>query len=514
MKGPVVSMPGERKDWVAKAVLLAWMGLTVASASAVRAGNLEPQTSTASSEISASDSGDTELDSETGQGSAAVVSGAAEAATPLPEAKSGRRLVLCLDGTWNSSFDETRTEAGTFVLKPTNVLKLCRSVRTQDDRGGPQISYYLTGVGAVARYPGFSNAIYTFMDRLLGGVWGAGFESNVEAAVTFLAQNYEDGDEVFIFGFSRGAATARGVTQFLSWAGGLPVKDDSYYLPLLFHEFIRVRGDGDAQGWLAAENAKRADEGRAPLSPFNHVPVNYLGVWDTVMALGSRFEATGVKNATGSRSFYVDFQPAKDVQSTRQALAIDERRNDFRPEIWRSARPGQKMLQRWFPGVHSNVGGGYRHDGLANGAMRWLVDGAEESGLALDVSFLRFYRPYPQDTLYNSYTWGARLIDTLRFRGNAGIRDISGHPPEAKLSIDSSVALRMISDSQATEADGELRYPNMEGEAYRPDNMLEFLACDPSAVPLMNELSGSLRTEEQRTRLAELVREQRGERCP
>ncbi|MEE4279433.1 MAG: DUF2235 domain-containing protein [Halieaceae bacterium] len=429
------------------------------------------------------------------------------------ETVSSRRLVLCLDGTWNSDFDETRTETGSYVLKPTNVLKLCRSVEASGQGGVPQIAYYLTGVGAVSRFPGFSNAAYYTMDRFLGGVWGAGFENNVEAAVNFLAQNFEPGDEVFIFGFSRGAATARGVTQFLNWAGGLPVKADAYYLPLLFREFIRVHGDGRAAGWLAGVNQQRADEGLPALETFNRIPVTYLGVWDTVMALGSRFEETGEKNATDTRSFYVDEQPAEVVKHARQALAIDERRYDFRPEVWLRARQGQTMEQRWFPGVHSNVGGGYRYDGLANGALRWVLAGAEEAGLGLNRSFLNHYRPYPQDTLYNTYSRGAAVIDTLRFKRRAGVRRMDPYPGSANLAIDPSVALRMISDPKARTEGGEDLFPRMNGIAYRPDNLLEFLACDASAQTPLARLSAELRTDEQRLRLQELLASERKRRC-
>lgn len=401
-----------------------------------------------------------------------------------PDSTAKRRLVLCLDGTWNSTFDKTRTHEGTFVLKPTNVLKLCRSVRSVARDGVSQLIFYVTGVGSVPRYPGAANAIYSTTDRYLGGIWGAGFESNVEAALDFLNMNYRDGDEVYIFGFSRGAATARGVTQFLGWARGLPTREDAYYLPLLFRHFIEVRGTGGPDAWIAQVNAERSAEStsRKPLQTFNNIPVTYLGVWDTVMALGSRFEATGVKNATVSQSFYVDEQPAEPVAVARQALAIDERRFDFRPEIWSRARPGQDMVQRWFPGVHSNVGGGYRHDGLANGALRWLVAGAVDEGLDINEAFLANYRPYPQDKLYDSYSLGMGVMDAVRFRLGDGVRTLSGRPASANLSVDRSAVVRLLSDPKAMNKSGEPRFPRMDGKAYRPENLLEFLACSPEAA--------------------------------
>jgi len=199
------------------------------------------------------------------------------------------------------------------------------------------------------------------------------------------------------------------------------------------------------------------------------------------MALGSRFESTAVKNATISRSFYVHEQPAVDVRVARQALAVDERRYDFRPEIWSSARDGQVMEQRWFPGVHSNVGGGYRHDGLANGALHWILQGATELGLEVNEYFLHFYRPYPQDTLYDPYSLGIKIGDALRFRLGDGVRELGGRPASANLSIDRSVAVRLVSDAEPEKPKDERRFRRMDGEAYRPANVLNFIACSPEA---------------------------------
>ena len=153
--------------------------------------------------------------------------------------------------------------------------------------------FYLTGVGSMPRYPGMSNAILSTVDHYLGGIWGAGFENNIEAALHFLGMNYRPGDELYIFGFSRGAATARGLSQFLAWSGGLPKPEDNYYLPLLFHEFIHTRGAGSAADWVADYNRQLAlaSPPRKPIAPFMPAPIHYLGVWDTVMALGSRFRA-------------------------------------------------------------------------------------------------------------------------------------------------------------------------------------------------------------------------------
>ena len=167
----------------------------------------------------------------------------AQGAPNMTHGSEPRRLVVCLDGTWNSPYDESRRDDGTKVLKPTNTLKLCRAVLPRDETGRSQIAYYDIGVGSLGEYPGTTNRILHSVDRFLGGAWGAGFEGNVEDALHFLTLNHEEGDEVFIFGFSRGAATARAATRFIDWAGGLPQKSDAYFLPVLFRDYVIARGD-------------------------------------------------------------------------------------------------------------------------------------------------------------------------------------------------------------------------------------------------------------------------------
>src|SRR5581483_4791802 len=179
----------------------------------------------------------------TGVGERAWTGGMAWLRVAAVAGSKPRRLVLCLDGTWNSAYSLKRRSDGHAVFKPSNVLKVARAVVPYDAAGDrQQIVLYHIGVGSLARYPGVSNRLLSVADKVLGGGWGAGFEENVEEALEFLAHNHEPGDEVFVFGFSRGAATAQAVTRFLDWAGGLPLKHDSYYLPRLFHDYVSRRG--------------------------------------------------------------------------------------------------------------------------------------------------------------------------------------------------------------------------------------------------------------------------------
>ncbi len=393
--------------------------------------------------------------------------------SPRPT-RDPRRLVLCLDGTWNSAYDEQRRSDGHSVLKPTNVLKLCRSVLPRGGAGAvEQIAFYDVGVGSIAIYPGLPNRLLHLSDRALGGAWGAGFEANIENALSFLALNYQEGDQVFLFGFSRGAATARALTHFLDWAGGLPVKSDAYYLPQLFREFVVSRGEASRDEVIARIDRERAAERRPlpPLEPFQAIDVELLGVWDTVMALGSRFRSTGASTSTVSQSFYIDHQPAACVKHARQALAVDEARYDFRPEIWDRPRDGQTLEQRWFAGVHANVGGGYVHDGLANVPFHWILDGATALGLEVDRRFAANYRAFPQDALYRSDSPVYRVLDALRFRTGRGKRRLVGRLATANLSLDPSVIHRIAA------VPGE-RFPELK-QPYRPENVLLFLACQP-----------------------------------
>jgi uncharacterized protein (DUF2235 family) len=386
-----------------------------------------------------------------------------------------KRLVLCLDGTWNSTFGETTRADGRKVLRPTNPLKICRAVVPEDPDGRDQVTYYAIGVGSLAEYQGTANRILRFSDRVLGGAYGAGLEANVEEALHFIQLNYEEGDEVFIFGFSRGSATARAVTQFLEWNNGVFAKDDAYYLPLFFREFVNFQGMKSAADYRRELNgnpsAEDAEKKRDKIKPSRPVPVTYLGVFDTVAALGSRFKAKGDSTSAPGRQFLTGTKPASCIVNARQALAVDEQRFDFRPEVWVEVHPNQTIEQRWFPGVHSNVGGGYRYDGLANVALKWIVDGAQAQGLKLDQAFLAHYGRLPNGQLYDSSSALYRFLEVIRFRKGKGKRPIRG----INANVDRSVIVRIASND--LKPDPTPGAKNTAPGPYRPQNVLQFLAC-------------------------------------
>lgn len=372
-----------------------------------------------------------------------------------------KRLVLCLDGTWNNPYSEKERSDGSKVFRPSNVLKMSRAVRPLDGGGTHQITYYDIGVGAVGAYPGASNWALGKADGAFGGMWGAGFEANVEAAMTFLTSNYRPGDEIYLFGFSRGAAQARALTRFMSWLGGIPEKNDEYYVPKFFRTYLETKGSGDPK-------SIRNRRGERPADRVRPAQITLLGVWDTVMSVGSRFRAA--HGARAARSFHTGAEPAACVLHARHAVAVDERRLDFRPDIWRACGQHQTMEQVWFAGAHSNVGGGYAKDGLANHAFQWFVSEANALGLETDPDYTVHFEPYSGHKLYESKTPFYRVADFARFRRKKGVRSLLGHPPEANLRLSCSVIERVLCDP----ADHE----DMT-ESYRPANVRDFLLSQP-----------------------------------
>jgi len=195
--------------------------------------------------------------------------------------------------------------------------------------------------------------------------------------------------------------------------------------------------------------------------------VRFLGVWETVLTLGRK------RNPR-----HLGDRPSPRVEHARQALALDERRSDFRPHIWkeRSAPPCEQSLrQRWFAGVHSNVGGGYVDDGLANEALKWMLREARDVGLDLDWEFLSHYPDHERDKLYDSRKGIWRLLSWLHFWQPSGVRDpdpaaLGLNADRAELELHPSVIVRMTLPRK------EFEFP--EDYPYRPAKLLGYLNPD------------------------------------
>jgi uncharacterized protein (DUF2235 family) len=274
---------------------------------------------------------------------------------------SSKRLIVCCDGTWNDA-----DSAGEF----TNVVRIARAVLPTDLRGGretPQIVYYQSGVGTGA----------DLVQRVLGGSVGLGLSRNVRDAYGFIAANYCPADEIFLFGFSRGAYTARSVAGLIGYAGLLQKGDMDDFA--VVWEGYRLKNQPGQPDVLAHFPLRHKD-----------VAIKCIGVWDTVGELGIPGHLDEI--FTQFYQFH-DTTLGPHVENAFHALALDERRSDFTPTLWiqspeAEAAGTQKLVQVWFPGVHSNVGGGYEEHGLSDVALAWMA-GQVDPLLALDVEYLK-----------------------------------------------------------------------------------------------------------------------------
>jgi uncharacterized protein (DUF2235 family) len=291
-----------------------------------------------------------------------------------------KRIVICADGTWNVR-DQASEEAKT--RRPTNVTKVARAVRSRAADGVHQVVYYHDGVGTGVG----------LKDKLTGGAFGSGIEDNVRDLYRFILYNYVDGDELFFFGFSRGAFTVRTLAGFMNKVG-LISKDKDYFVPEIYACYENNEQPG-SRAWQKAF-------GRAPAAQVCP-PIKFIGVWDTVGALG----APGLIGQLFNRNKYQyhDIGLNGHIQNAVQALAIDERREPFRPSLWSRTQAFTGSLeQAWFAGVHSNVGGSCDPDGLANEALHWIVGKAEDMGLEFDNKFLTYFPPCFNSEMQDSMT--------------------------------------------------------------------------------------------------------------
>ena len=293
-------------------------------------------------------------------------------AIPIP-----RNIALCFDGTWNS--DDASS--------PTNVVKTWQAIRRVTSEGVEQLTYYDRGVGT-GRF-----------DRFRGGVLGLGLARNVELAYEWLAANYLPRDRLFLFGYSRGAYTARSLAGLIGLCGipdegrcafaGCPPADAVSEGMAIY----RMRA-GKAREERAARH--RETFCRAPGAPeFRGADVlrpssvvHFVGVWDTVGALG--VPVTWLNWIGARRHRFHDVRLDRHIRHACHAVAIDEGRRPFAPSLWANRpAPGQQVEQLWFPGVHSDVGGGRPNTALSDRALLWMWARAHAAGLGLGPDAVR-----------------------------------------------------------------------------------------------------------------------------
>ena len=336
-----------------------------------------------------------------------------------------KRIVICADGTGNT----------TIKGRGTNVFKLYEAVDQASHRWKPslepQVALYHDGVGTES----------VKWLRMLTGATGWGLSRHVKQLYGELARVYAPGDKLFLFGFSRGAFTVRTLAGLINACGVLDLA--KYPTNAAFE-----RGVSEAYGayresynsWLTRLfhstkplNAARVADLRKRFSvavpEFEDEPtygnlIEFVGVWDTVDAVGLPILAADIVNTVIYAFKFSDRSLSQSVAHACHALAVDEERQSFQPVLWDEAAtvaPG-RIEQVWFAGVHSNVGGGYPRQGMSLVALDWIMARAEGHGLRFVPAERDQYRYHADvdDKMYDSrrglgifYRWRPRNIGAL-----------------------------------------------------------------------------------------------------
>jgi uncharacterized protein (DUF2235 family) len=265
-----------------------------------------------------------------------------------------KNVVICCDGTGNEFGDHN-----------SNVVNLYRALVID---GKEQVGYYHPGVGTMGA-PAAGNKISKAWSTVMGLAFGAGFVANVGDAYRYLMNVFEDGDHVFLFGFSRGAYTVRALAGVLHMFGLLCPGNEGLipYITRLYAQKTRK-----AAGMT--HTFKVADGFKATFC--RPCPLHFVGVWDTVSSVGWIWSPLKLP--------YTAQNP--DMVNGRHAVSIDERRCYFQNNLWGPQLYGQNIKQVWFAGVHSDVGGSYSYMecGLSQITLEWMLCEAHSFGLTID----------------------------------------------------------------------------------------------------------------------------------
>lgn len=356
-----------------------------------------------------------------------------------------KRLAVFLDGTWNSVSDNT------------NVWRLRALCSTKDTGNPAQLAYYDIGVNGV-----------------IGGAFGKGLLRNILDAYEWLVENYNDGDDIFVFGFSRGAFTARSLTGFITKCGllrpGAPLSVNQLFARYRRRDALTVwkLHDDLVAGPLKAS----ALEERWMLKYSRRVPIKLVAVWDTVGALGiPAFSWEGISR-TSFR--FLDTGLRVPIENAFHALALDEHRNSFMPTLWTKRiptdpqaviappRPYSSVEQRWFAGAHGNVGGGYPNDLLAQAPLSWIIEKARSHGLAFrsDIEVDDGALDAPISDSYREFMRGSYAI--LSKRHLRPIASPPGRDPDATyINVNETI-------------DGSVFERYRHSSSYRPANLVEW----------------------------------------
>jgi uncharacterized protein (DUF2235 family) len=280
----------------------------------------------------------------------------------IAETPPKRRLAVFLDGTWNAVDDNT------------NVWRLKSLCSSKSGDGSEQRVYYEIGVNG-----------------LIGGLFGKGLDKVITDAYEWLIEHYHADDEIFIFGFSRGAFAARSLAGLIAKCGLLK-PGAALGLKQLYDRYKRA---DEETIWFLQENHVRVTdtEQKWLLKYSQPIHIKVVAVWDTVGALGVPFgNIPGISRSTFG---WLHTGLRVPIENAYHALAVDERRADFQPTLWtthkdpkeeaKTPRKFDAVEQRWFVGAHANVGGGCVSDPIAQIPLRWMMNKASAHGLTFKV---------------------------------------------------------------------------------------------------------------------------------
>ena len=342
-----------------------------------------------------------------------------------------KRIAIFCDGTWNTP-DEM--ENG----KPcqTNVVKMANALQATSTDGTTQMLYYDAGIGSEG----------DLIKRVFDGATGTGISANILKAYRFIINNYQPGDELFLFGFSRGAFTVRSLSGLIRNSGILKIENldqvpRAYAIYRSRHPLYQPR---EIESTLF----------RKTFAVENVTQIKFIGVWDTVGALGNPLFLKGI---VSKRNQFHDTDLSTKISNAFHALAIDEKRKNFEAALWHQ-QPGSKdqvLEQVWFPGVHSDVGGGYAETGLSDIALGWMLEKAKSCNLNFESISMT---PNSMGLMHESYK-GFYTLQPRHFRPIGFVDPQKGNTNE---SLHPSAIERFKTDSN-----------------YRPKNLVDYFIKHP-----------------------------------
>jgi uncharacterized protein (DUF2235 family) len=265
-------------------------------------------------------------------------------------------IIICSDGTWNKPEEDISKDF------PTNVLQIARAIEPNKN-GIKQHVFYDWGLGS-------------YHNSISAGATGQGIHKNIMDAYRYIVQNYSSGDKIYLFGFSRGAYTVRALSGLINNCGILK----------------RVNSNLITKAWKIYKNPDKQNKPDGSVATnfrekycYNSRDIHFVGVWDTVGALGIPFSFMGLFD---KHDEFYDTKMGANIKIARHALAIDEQREDFEPTIW-NEREGVDLKQVWFSGVHSDIGGSYPPDKgteikSSDISLEWMLNEAKKAELHIE----------------------------------------------------------------------------------------------------------------------------------